>query len=905
MAEENISLPVEKEIKVRTRFFSRPVFRVARFLIGRIVSIAITIIVGIYITVCIANRGGFVDASVRNATENTIWLIVHTGVYDNLSGEQLNQVKEQLRLELYESAGLNLSPALRNLRWTYNALTFQWGNLLQTNNIALRSLSYYSGGSLASRNLVKATILTHFPNTVLLIATADLLVFLFGIPLALFLSRKYGTWLDKVFVALSPISSIPAWVHGIFLVIIFAVQLQWLPPGKMFDLLPPATKLGYIPIVLKHMILPVTAIVLSMVFQYIYTWRTFFLIYASEDYVDLARAKGLPPRIIERRYLLRPTLPYVVTSFAMALLGFWQMTTALEYFFQWPGIGMLYVQSLGVDVTEVRTIDALLIIGVVVIFAYLMGLTILLLDIAYAALDPRVRVGTGEPVLKPEVNRRWWKLLKKREVLPKLERKWTAPVSAADRSGSDTRSRVKKPRMRTFVLAIREVLRYPSAIIGIVLVFILVALAVYAVIAIPPSKVTEAWYAQPTGVQARPQNARPVWVNWFLQEKLPETITLDTQHDATSTILEDTADHKTIESVFTVSYPYGKLPEELYVYFTTHNTSNPPFASLTWVTPDGREFEIGNMAIATGASYKLSDDLPQKYFLPGIRRSTLYMAGSGGYPIICAVFYDPAAEKPCTVLPGTYTLRIVTTTFEPESTVDAKVVLMGQLYGIAGTDYFRRDLSLGLLWGLPIALALGLVGAVVTTFLSMLVAATGVWFGGWVDGMVQRITEANMILPVLAIGVLIFYYYDVSLWVILGAVILLNVFGSTTKTYRAAFLQVKETPYIEAARAYGASSGRMILGYMVPRVLPVLIPQLVSLIPAYVFLEATLGIFWVADPFIPTWGSIIRDSLKNWAFRANYFWIGEPVALLLITGLAFAMLGFALDRILNPRLRDI
>jgi peptide/nickel transport system permease protein len=152
---------------------------------------------------------------------------------------------------------------------------------------------------------------------------------------------------------------------------------------------------------------------------------------------------------------------------------------------------------------------------------------------------------------------------------------------------------------------------------------------------------------------------------------------------------------------------------------------------------------------------------------------------------------------------------------------------------------------------------------------------------------------------------MVYYFYGISLWGILATVILLNVFGSTTKAYRAAFIQVKEAPYIEAAQAYGASSGRIILHYLVPRILPVLIPQLVALIPSYVFLEATLGIFAVSDPFIPTWGSIIHDALKNMAFRSNYFWIGEPVALLLLTGLAFAMFGFALDRILNPRLRDV
>jgi peptide/nickel transport system permease protein len=353
-----------------------------------------------------------------------------------------------------------------------------------------------------------------------------------------------------------------------------------------------------------------------------------------------------------------------------------------------------------------------------------------------------------------------------------------------------------------------------------------------------------------------------------------------------------------------IDYPYAELPEEVYIYFYPDFKDKQPFVSLTWITPDGRKFNLGNMAISTGSVYMFTRDISQTYFFPGIRRSTIYMAGEGGFPVTCTVFFDPAKKETCAALPGTYTLRIDGTTFEPDSTIQANVVVMGRVYGWAGTDYYRRDLSVGLLWGLPIALALGLVGAVVTTILSMLVAAGGVWFGGWTDALVQRITEANMVLPVLAIGVMVYYYYGISLWAILGVVILLNVFGSTTKAYRAAFIQVKEAAYIEAAQAYGASHSRMILQYMVPRILPVLIPQLVALIPAYVFLEATLGIFAVGDPFIPTWGSIIHDALKNMAFRANYYWIAEPVALLLITGLAFAMFGFALDRILNPRLRD-
>ena len=86
-----------------------------------------------------------------------------------------------------------------------------------------------------------------------------------------------------------------------------------------------------------------------------------------------------------------------------------------------------------------------------------------------------------------------------------------------------------------------------------------------------------------------------------------------------------------------------------------------------------------------------------------------------------------------------------------------------------------------------------------------------------------------------------------------------------------------------------------------PRIIPTLIPQLVILIPSYVFLEATLGIFNVYSIY-PTWGRIISEALAHGGVYGSSFWVLEPIALLLLTGLAFAMLGFSLERILNPRI---
>jgi len=93
---------------------------------------------------------------------------------------------------------------------------------------------------------------------------------------------------------------------------------------------------------------------------------------------------------------------------------------------------------------------------------------------------------------------------------------------------------------------------------------------------------------------------------------------------------------------------------------------------------------------------------------------------------------------------------------------------------------------------------------------------------------------------------------------------------------------------------------------MIPRIIPLLIPTLVSSVASYVFLEASLALLGLGDPVLPTWGKVINDAQTYGAlYKGLYYWILEPSVLLMLTGLAFAMLGFALDRIFNPRLREL
>ena len=105
--------------------------------------------------------------------------------------------------------------------------------------------------------------------------------------------------------------------------------------------------------------------------------------------MEMAKAKGVSARALERRYILRPTLPPIITSFALILISTWMGAIVTETVFNWPGVGMLYWEA-------ISAFDTPVVIGEMILYAYLLAITVYLLDIVYALVDPRIRVGGGE-----------------------------------------------------------------------------------------------------------------------------------------------------------------------------------------------------------------------------------------------------------------------------------------------------------------------------------------------------------------------------------------------------------------------------------------------------------------------------------------------------------------------------
>ena len=365
--------PVENTAVKKTRH-EPTLLRVSRYVVVRLLTLFATVVVGIYLTIMIANMGGFVDQIMRGEIRervtasiagNTAFLTMEPEVRQKLISERIAAEEERV--------GLNIPIAIRNFRYLSNALTLRLGRAI--------NMTSDSGSK-----QVRLILLERLPPTLLLMGISQLFLFFSSVFLALNLSRRYGNFWDKLVVTLSPTSAVPPWFYGIFLILIFSALLKILPFGGMVDSPPPSNAIDYSLSVLKHLTLPALSLILSSFFLSIYNYRTFFLIYSSEDYVEMAKAKGLPSRDIEQRYILRPTLPNIITNFALLIIVLWTGATITETVFLWPGLGRTLYQAIGLY-------DIPIVVGSTIIYAYLLAMTVFLLDFIYALVDPRVKVG--------------------------------------------------------------------------------------------------------------------------------------------------------------------------------------------------------------------------------------------------------------------------------------------------------------------------------------------------------------------------------------------------------------------------------------------------------------------------------------------------------------------------------
>jgi peptide/nickel transport system permease protein len=221
-----------------------------------------------------------------------------------------------------------------------------------------------------------------------------------------------------------------------------------------------------------------------------------------------------------------------------------------------------------------------------------------------------------------------------------------------------------------------------------------------------------------------------------------------------------------------------------------------------------------------------------------------------------------------------------------------------------GTDIQGRSVLTLTIHGAEVSLLVGLTATAITMVIGSAIGLVAGYRGGWVDQLLMRITDWGLVIPWLVLAISLASIFGQSLFVII-LVIGLTTWPSTARLVRAQTLSIKERPYVERASALGASSWHLVTRHVLPNVMPVIMANTVLIVAIAILSETALSFLGLGDPFSISWGQILEQASNGGAAtQGAWWWLGAPGLCIVLVVLAFTMIGFALDEIINPKIRE-
>ena len=445
---------------------------------------------------------------------------------------------------------------------------------------------------------------------------------------------------------------------------------------------------------------------------------------------------------------------------------------------------------------------------------------------------------------------------------------------------------------------IYEVVKSKTGLAGVCILGILVIMSAVAITTVPINTFKE--WNNPGKWITYPKTSIPVWVNLFMNEKIPEHKILD----ASSIISKNTEEIFFQSHQMRTYFDYDGFPNDI-IYEISAQYTGSPFLQLYVIRPDGMQLDLLSTSLPNSEStinhkekiFSTNEVIKKNIML----QSEEFKFSLEGLPVEDIIFSDTIYNKP---LKGDYIFVINLYGTDAKSEIlKSQVILGGKAFGIMGTDELRRDLAVGLLLGTPLALFIGITVAVSSVIMGLFYGVYAGYVGKKKDEAMMRFNDVIYALPALPFLIILSVTISNSIFVIIGFLMIFGWVG-IAKVARSMSLQIKTRGYVEASSMMGQKDSKIMLKHILPQLLPYAFASIAISVPAAITTEAGLSFLGLGDPSFPTWGQILHDASTYGATaRGIWWWILPPGMMIAITGLAFVFIGNALDKVANPKLK--
>ena len=222
---------------------------------------------------------------------------------------------------------------------------------------------------------------------------------------------------------------------------------------------------------------------------------------------------------------------------------------------------------------------------------------------------------------------------------------------------------------------------------------------------------------------------------------------------------------------------------------------------------------------------------------------------------------------------------------------------------LLGTDELGRDIFSLLIYGTWTSMTVGILASILTVLIGTFVGIYAGYYGGAVQSILMRLTDFFLILPALPLMIVLAAILGPSIWNIILVIAIVS-WPVTARVIMSQTLSVKESSYVEASKALGGSDTYIIFRHILPNVTPLIFAYVILNIAGAILAEAGLSFLGLGDPSHISWGMMLYYANQFGALVAGLWWYILPPGLAIsLLVLSFMMIGYALDEIINPRIR--